>query len=112
MRLQDIYRIALARGLTAKEAGAEFGVNPSSISKMKTRHGFPPLRYTLEKCAEDIVGKMTDKELQDYLNVLLEKKPDHRDVAIIKKEQAMRVAKNPDKPCLLYDNVSSKNRRK
>lgn len=70
MRLQEAYRIALMRGMTAKQAGAEFGLNPSSISKVKNRYKFPSLISEFEYQARLGYTKMKNEELESYMSCL------------------------------------------
>ena len=71
MTLLEIYRIALAEGLTAKQAGERFGVKASSVSKMKTKHKMPSLKTELDLKAEAILDNMSDAQLESYLKVLM-----------------------------------------
>ncbi len=80
MRLREAYRIALMRGLTAKQAGAEFGLKPSSISGIKTRYNFPSLMSEFEY--QDRLGysKMTNDEIHSYMSCLeIEGKTDSKE---------------------------------
>lgn len=70
MRIQDIYRLALARGLTAKEAGAEYKVNHQSLAKCKGRYSLPSLVSEYEKADREAMARMSDKELDSYIKVL------------------------------------------
>jgi len=91
MRLEDAYRLALARGLTAKQAGAEFGVNHSSLAKMKNRYGFPSLLSEYEAQSMASIAKMKDEEIKSYMNVLKDKGYfDHRDIKLCQEELAKR----------------------
>jgi hypothetical protein len=80
MRLREAYRIALMRGLTAKQAGAEFGLKASSISGIKTRYNFPSLMSEFEY--QDRLGysKMTNDEIHSYMSCLeIEGKTDSKE---------------------------------
>jgi len=70
MRIQDVYRLALARGLTAKEAGAEYKVNHQSLAKCKGRYSLPSLISECEKANREVMARMSDKELDSYIKVL------------------------------------------
>lgn len=67
MTLKEIYRLALARGMTAKQAGAEFKVKHDSLQKIKARHGFPSLISEYEFAERAAFKRMSDKELISYL---------------------------------------------
>lgn len=80
MRLQEAYRLALARGLTAKQAGAEFSVSHESLAKVKTRYGFPPLISEFESQMRADVQQMNDKDLSSYIDVLAKSnKQEHKE---------------------------------
>lgn len=70
MRLQDAYRMALARGLTANQAGEAFGLNPASIAKIKKRYNFPSLVSEYEYRARDGISKMKDEEIKSYMGCM------------------------------------------
>jgi hypothetical protein len=70
MRIQDIYRLALARGLTAKQAGAEYKVNHQSLAKCKGRYDLPSLISEYEKADRESLARMSDSELASYIKVL------------------------------------------
>lgn len=70
MRIQDIYRLALARGLTAKEAGGEYSVNHQSLAKCKGRYNLPSLISEAEKAIRETLAKMYDRDLTSYIKVL------------------------------------------
>lgn len=91
MTLREAYRIALARGLTAKQAGAEFGLNHESIAKMKSRYGFPSLvREYDSECIKEL-EKMDDKDLVQYINVLERNKmTDKSEYKLAKEELLVR----------------------
>jgi hypothetical protein len=72
MKLIEIYRIALARGLTAKEAGAEFNVKHDSIHKVGSKHKLPKLTSEYDKEKIKQMQKMSTAELKAYLNMLEE----------------------------------------
>lgn len=71
MTLLEIYRIALAEGLTAKQAAERFGVKASSVSKMKTKHKMPSLKTDFDIKAEAFLSKMSDTQLHSYLKALM-----------------------------------------
>lgn len=73
MTLKDAYRLALARGLTAKQAGAEFGLDYQSISKMKSRLGLPSLISEYDYAERKAFESFSDSELKSYLRVLMDK---------------------------------------
>jgi hypothetical protein len=70
MRIQDVYRLALANGMTAKEAGAFYKVNHQSLAKCKTRYDLPSLVSEYEKADRESLARMSDKELESYIKVL------------------------------------------
>lgn len=67
----DAYRIALIEGLTAKQAGAKFNLNYTSIAKCKTRYGLPTLKNEWDAGYEEQLGKLNDLQLMKYYNLLL-----------------------------------------
>jgi len=73
MRIQDIYRLALARGLTAKQAGAEYNVNHQSLAKCKGRYDLPSLVTEYERADRESIARMSDRELASYIEVLKQK---------------------------------------
>lgn len=94
MRLQEAYRLALARGLTAKQAGAEFGVSHESLAKVKTRYGFPPLISEFEFQMRADIQKMNDKDLSSYLYVLAQSnKWEHKEYKYCEEELHRRKKK-------------------
>lgn len=70
MRLSDIYRIAVAEGLTAQQAGKIYGVKPSSLQKIKHRNGFPSLASEWEAKYKERFSSLTDQQLQSYYEAL------------------------------------------
>jgi hypothetical protein len=44
MKLKEIYILALAEGISAKEAGWKYNVNSTSLSKKGCYHKLPPLK--------------------------------------------------------------------
>jgi len=70
MKLQEIYRIALADGITAKQAGKRFGVNWKSIVKVRHRYQFPLLKTDSEHEIECQIARMNDTQLGSYLTML------------------------------------------
>lgn len=67
MTLKEVYRLALARGMTAKQAGAEFKVKHDSLQKIKARHGFPCLISEYEFAERDAFKRMSDREILSYV---------------------------------------------
>ena len=67
----DAYRIALVEGLTAKQAGAKFNLNYTSIAKCKTRYNLPTLKNEWEAGYEEQLGKFNDRQLLKYYDLLL-----------------------------------------
>jgi hypothetical protein len=67
----DAYRIALVEGLTAKQAGAKFNLNYTSVAKCKNRYGLPSLKNEWDAGYEEQLGKLTDLQLLKYYNLLL-----------------------------------------
>jgi hypothetical protein len=70
MTLAEIYRLAVAEGLTAKQAGKKYGVKPSSLQKIKHRNGFPSLASEWESKYKERFGSMTDQQLNAYYDAL------------------------------------------
>ena len=70
MSLADIYRIAVADGLTAKQAGRKYGVKPSSLQKIKHRNGFPSLASEWESKHLQKFSGLTDQQLKSYYEAL------------------------------------------
>jgi len=66
----DAYRIALVEGLTAKQAGARFNLNYTSIAKCKTRYGLPTLKNQWDLAVEEQFNKLTDMQLKSYADTL------------------------------------------
>ena len=89
MTLLEIYRIALADGLTAKQAAERFGVKASSVSKMKTRHRLPSLKSVFASNAEASLSQMSDSQLQSYLKALMLPKNSDRSFREIKMCKAL-----------------------
>lgn len=76
MRLKEIYRLALAEGISAKEAGWKYKVNSVSLSKKGAYHKLPPLKsdWFKKDCRE--IEKLDIGKLIKYrqcLEVELEK---------------------------------------
>lgn len=67
MTLKEAYRLALARGMTAKQAGAEFGVKHDSLQKIKARYGFPSLISEYEFAERSAFKRMSDREIVSYV---------------------------------------------
>jgi len=74
MTCLDAYRIALVEGLTAKQAGAKFNLNHTSIAKCKTRYGLPTLKNEWVAGYEEQLEKLNDLQLSKYFNLLLQAK--------------------------------------
>jgi transposase len=70
MKLVDAYRLAVAEGLTAKEAGKKYGVVPSSLQKIKHRYALPSLASEWESKYKGRFANMTDTQLNSYYNAL------------------------------------------
>ncbi len=70
MTLADIYRIAVADGLTAKQAGQKYGVKPSSLQKIKHRNGFPALASEWEAKHLQRFACLSDQQLKSYYDAL------------------------------------------
>ncbi len=73
MTLKEIYRLALARGLTAKQAGSEFNVRWESLHKVGSKHKLPKLMSEFENSDRQQIAKMSDDELLSYMKSLSEK---------------------------------------
>jgi hypothetical protein len=83
--------MALARGLTARQAGEEFNLNPASIAKIKNRYGFPSLVSEYEFQARDGIARMKDEEINSYMSCMeLEGKTDSKDYKYCVDELAKR----------------------
>jgi hypothetical protein len=63
LTLKDVYLKALARGLTAKEAGSEYGVNYISLLNRGPENGLPPLYSHWKRKDQRNLEKMTNEEL-------------------------------------------------
>jgi len=63
LTLKEIYIKALARGLTAKEAGSEYGVNYISLLNRGPENGLPPLTSYWKRKDQRNLANMTDEEL-------------------------------------------------
>lgn len=72
MGLKEIYRIALARGLTAKQAGAEFNVRWDSLHKVGSKHGLPKLISEIEYANRKNIEHLTDADLGRYADKLID----------------------------------------
>lgn len=70
MTLLEVYRLALAEGLTAKQAGAKFNVSSSSLAKCKNRYGLPTLKNQWDLAVEEQFNKLTDVQLKSYADTL------------------------------------------
>lgn len=71
MTLLEIYRIALAEGLTAQQAAKRFGVKYQSVAKVKTKHKLPSLKNEWDSAVEEQLEKMNDSQLLSYFNALM-----------------------------------------
>jgi hypothetical protein len=95
MTLKEIYRIALARGLTAKQAGAEFNVRHNSLAKMKAKHNLPSLITEYESSDRKSMQSLSDKDLESFIKTL--EKSNHNDNKEYKyatDERALRAKRN------------------
>lgn len=63
MRMVDIYKEALAKGLTFKEASYEYNIRYSSLWKAGKRANLPPLVRTITNRRVLMYGDMTEKQL-------------------------------------------------
>ena len=70
MTLKEIYRLALARNLTAKQAGAEYNCRWDSLHKVGAKHKMPKLLTEYEMQDIKAVSGMTTNDLQNYKKVL------------------------------------------
>lgn len=68
--LLNIYRMALAENLTAKQAGAKYNCRHDSLAKCKTRYGLPTLRNEWDAGIEEQMDKMNDTQLLSYRKAL------------------------------------------
>lgn len=66
MTALQAYRLALAEGLTAKQAGAKFNMNHQTIAKCKTRYNLPTLRSEWDAGIEEQLQKLNDTQLMSY----------------------------------------------
>ena len=66
MTLQEIYRHALLEGLTAKQAGAKYGVSYTSLAKCKNRYGLATLKNEWDAAVEEQFNKLSDAQLLSY----------------------------------------------
>lgn len=71
MTLSEIYRLAITENITAKEAGEKYGCNPWSLQKIKGKHGFPSLKSSYDKVAEERITGLNDTQLKSYYKALL-----------------------------------------
>ncbi len=77
LTLKEIYLRALAKGLSAKEAGAEYGCNYVSLLNRGPENGLPPLyshwkrkdQRNLEKMSDDELSKLKS-EFESWLNLV------------------------------------------
>lgn len=71
MTLREIARIALAEGMTAKEAGLKHGVSAESIRKVVCRFKLPNLITEYERMIISQVSRLNDTQLKSYHAALL-----------------------------------------
>jgi hypothetical protein len=70
MTLAEIYRLAVAEGLTARQAGKKYGVKHTSLQKIKHRNGFPPFVSEWEAKHQSKFANLTDTQLKSYYEAL------------------------------------------
>lgn len=70
MTLAEIYRLAIAEGLTARQAGKKYGVKHTSLQKIKHRNGFPSFTSEWEAKHQSKFASMTDSQLSSYYEAL------------------------------------------
>jgi hypothetical protein len=70
MTLAEIYRLAIAEGLTARQAGKKYGVKHTSLQKIKQRNGFPALTSELEAKNINKFASLSDNQLNSYYEAL------------------------------------------
>ena len=66
MSLQEIYRLALLENLSARQAGAKYGVPHTSLAKCKTRYGLASLKNEWDATVEEQFDKLSDMQLLSY----------------------------------------------
>lgn len=70
MKLLSLYLKALDENLTAKQAGAKFGVRHDSLAKCKNRYGLQSLRNEWDCSLETQLDKMSDTQILSYWDAL------------------------------------------
>lgn len=70
MNLSEAYRLAVAEGLTAKQAGKKYGVKHTSLQKIKHRYGFPSLASEWESKYQDRFSNLNNTQLKSYYEAL------------------------------------------
>ena len=70
MNLLSLYLKALDENLTAKQAGAKFGVRHDSLAKCKNRYGLQSLRNEWDCSLETQLDKMNDTQILSYWDAL------------------------------------------
>jgi len=68
--LLSIYLKALEENLTAKQAGAKYGVRHDSLCKCKNRYGLMSLRNEWDFALESRLDKMGNSQILSYWKVL------------------------------------------
>lgn len=96
MRLAEVYRLAVAEGLTAKQAGQKYGVKPSSLQKIKHRNGFPSLASEWDTKFQERFASMTDTQLKSYYDALC--LPKNYDKCVKEREACKREFKLRETP--------------
>lgn len=71
MTLREVARIALAEGMTAKEAGLKYGISAESIRKTVCRYKLPNLITEYERMIITQVARLNDTQLKSYHDALL-----------------------------------------
>ena len=70
MTLKEIYRIALAKNLTAKQAGAHYNCRWDSLHKVGAKHKMPKLITEYQMQDAKAVSGLSTNDLQNYKKVL------------------------------------------
>lgn len=68
--LIEVYRLAIIENLTAREAGAKYGVSGRSLAKVKTRYDLPSLRSELALKYEGRLNHLNNTQLISYAKAL------------------------------------------
>ena len=89
--MREIARIALAEGMTAKEAGVKFGVSAESVRKVICRFKLPNLITEYERMIIMQVARLNDTQLQSYYKALL--LPKNKKVSKIEKNTVVNELK-------------------